>query len=141
MNWLHLCWCKVLLFLISGFWFLIISLSLLFIYNFFFKNKIKSVCGFFSFLKFLFVWLRVCLDTTYFAKNLKLIAENTVAKYFLKDKDTVHVFVRGCLVHEQCHGTSKKKTKTQKHLYTNTRKNLYWMLNKLTKTMEDKFLS
>ena len=46
------------------------------------------MCGFFSFLKFLFVWLRVCLDTTYFAKNLKLIAENTVAKYFLKNKNT-----------------------------------------------------
>ena len=57
--------------------------------------------------------LRVCLNTTYFAENLKFIIENTIAKYFLKDKtlysNTVHTFLCFWLIHEQCYGTSQKK--------------------------------
>ena len=34
--------------------------------------------------------LSVRLDTTYFAENLKVIADNTVSKYFLLLKFTVH---------------------------------------------------
>ena len=56
--------------------------------------------------------LRICLDTTYFAENWKLITENIIAIFFFKRRNTVlehysRVFVLW-LVHEQCHGISQK---------------------------------
>ena len=60
------------------------------------------------------------LDIAYFAENLKFIAKNIVAKYFLKLKTlTLASFFCGWLVHEECVGPEPQNTKGSKTPHPN----------------------